>query len=29
MVSDLNRSKEKADREGWVSDDEIQGIMEE
>ena len=27
VVADLNRAKERAEREGWVSDDEIQGIM--
>ena len=27
LVSDLNRAKERAEREGWVSDDEIQEIM--
>ncbi|MBR0266101.1 MAG: type II toxin-antitoxin system Phd/YefM family antitoxin [Clostridia bacterium] len=27
IVADLNRSKERAEKEGWVSDDEIQAIM--
>ena len=27
IVADLNRSKERAEKEGWVSDDEIHAIM--
>ena len=27
VVADLNRAKERAEREGWVGDDEIQDIM--
>lgn len=27
IVSDLRRISEKADREGWIEDDEIQKIM--
>ena len=27
IVADLNRAKERAEREGWVGDDEIQDIM--
>ena len=27
IVTDLYRAKERAEREGWVSDDEIQEIM--
>lgn len=27
IVSDLRRVSEKADREGWIEDDEIQKIM--
>ena len=27
IVTDLHRAKERAEREGWVSDDEIQEIM--
>lgn len=27
IVADLNRSKERAEKEGWVSDNEIQAIM--
>lgn len=27
IAADLRRAKERADREGWVSDDEIQAIM--
>ena len=27
IVADLNRSKERAEKDGWVSDDEIQAIM--
>lgn len=28
IVSDLRRAKARADREGWISDDEMQEIME-
>lgn len=27
IVSDLRRVSEKADRDGWIEDDEIQKIM--
>ena len=27
IAADLRRSKERADREGWISDDEIQKTM--
>ena len=27
VVADLNKTKERADREGWLSDDEIQEVM--
>ena len=27
IAADLNRAKERAEREGWISDDEIQDIM--
>ena len=27
IVADLRRAKERADREGWVSDDEMQQVM--
>ena len=27
IAADLRKAKERADREGWVSDDEIQEIM--
>ncbi len=28
IVSDLNRAAERADREGWISDDAMRSIME-
>ena len=28
IVSDLHRARERADREGWIGDDEMQKIME-
>ena len=27
IASDLRRAKERAEREGWISDDEIQKVM--
>jgi hypothetical protein len=27
-ITDLHRAKARADREGWIGDDEMQNIME-
>ena len=29
IVSDLNRAKARADREGWIEDDKVQAVMRE
>ena len=29
LVADLRRAKARADHEGWISDDEMQSIMEQ